>query len=68
MKKTSIGVCNECGEDIIVGEKYVCLDGYKYHRECLEEISVEEWLSMMGENIKEADYSDLYDDEERETM
>lgn len=27
MKKTSIGVCNECGEDILVGEKYVHLDG-----------------------------------------
>lgn len=62
----SIGTCKYCGEKIRVGNKYVWLDGYMHHRDCLEEITVEEWLELLGEAILEADYSDL--DEEWEAM
>ena len=53
-RKNSIGICKECGEAIIFGEKYAEIDGYKYHEECLDELTVKEWLDILGERICEA--------------
>lgn len=51
----SIGACECCGEPIYVGDTYAKIDGEKYHKECLEELSVDEWLELIGVKVQEAE-------------
>lgn len=52
------GKCKVCGEAIFSGDSYAEIDGQMYHEDCLDALTVSDWLDMLGESIQiaEVDY------------
>lgn len=57
----AVGKCAYCDEPIYVNEEYADVYGNSYHKECLEEFSIKDWLDILGVSIKEAELPDVDD-------
>ena len=44
-----IGVCEQCGYQVYVGELYYStMTGELYHKDCLDDLSVKQWIKIAG--------------------
>ncbi len=44
-------VCDECGEGIYSDDKYVDIDGNRYHLDCVEDMSITDLLALLGVDV-----------------
>lgn len=57
-EKRGVCTCSECGENIMVGEKYVeGRDGY-YHLDCLEDMPIRKLLHLLDVDVEGSDGED----------
>lgn len=52
------GKCESCHEAIYAGDEYAEIMGKKYHKECLDSFTTQDWLDILEECIvvAEVDY------------
>ena len=56
-----VGECHRCGEDIVPGDHYITVDGVNYCEYCIEDMTYEELIRLLGFDWKEAREEDIYD-------
>lgn len=55
----AVKTCCKCGTGIFEGEKYLETTDGSVCKECLEELSVDEWLEIMGESLETAEREEM---------
>ena len=51
----AVYTCKDCKEGIMPGDEYVEIDRDYYHKECLEEKSMEELMKLVGYEVETAE-------------
>jgi len=44
----TVGLCAECGGEIVEGDAYAWIEGKRYHKTCLDTMASEEILALCG--------------------
>ena len=57
----AVCVCHGCGENIVPGDHYITVDGVNYCEYCLEDMTCEKLIRLLGFDWKEAREEDIYD-------
>lgn len=50
--------CDSCREDIVEGDEYCEIDGFKFHLDCLSDMTTKELLEFVGVPVMTASVCD----------
>ena len=52
-KNDEVGICEHCGEPVMIGSNAVHVEGYLFHESCLKEMTGLEIMDWFGFEVKE---------------